>query len=576
MALVVLWPGLVRGADEDSKLHELFRRYLDGVFEMRPVSATRLGDARFDDRMTDVSEAARAGWLAHDRRTLASLRREVDPGRLSAAGRIDYGMFRAELVRDIWLAENARPFEEDPRVYGNEINDAIYLLLVQSRQPLEVRVANCIARMERIPAVVEAARRTLKRPAPSVLDTAIRQNRGAIDFFAREVGELGRGAARSAELGAAAARVAAVLRDYQGFLEGDLKQRATGDWRLGARKFKRKFELTMDAGVSADQTLADAEAEFRRVRGEMYVLARQDWSRRFGGRALPPDDEAGREETIRAVLEAVGREHGEAEQLVTDARATVERIRAFIRERGILRLPDPDRCEVIEMPEFRRGNSLAYLDSAPPLDPDGRSFYAVSPPLADWGADRVRSLLEEYNRHMLQILTIHEAYPGHYVQLEYSNRSGSLLRRVLQSGVFIEGWAVYTEQMMLDEGYGAGDVALRLSQLKFYLRAVVNAILDHRMHCLGMTDAEAMRLMVDGAFQTESEARLKVIRAKQSSVQLSTYFVGRMAMYRLRQEMQRELGSRFELGRYHEAVIGAGSIPVKYLEESVRAALGRP
>src|SRR6185369_12709855 len=236
---------------------------------------------------------------------------------------------------------------------------------------------------------------------------------------------------------------------------------------------------------------------------------------------------------------AVSQEHGKPEDLLNDARATVDRIKTFIREKDVLRLPEPDRCQVIEMPEFKRGNSLAYLENAPPLDPDAPSLYAISPPPADWGAEKVKSFLEEYNQHMLQILTIHEAYPGHYVQLEYSNRSGSPLRRVLQSGVYIEGWAVYTEQTMLDQGYGNGDLALRLMQLKFYLRAVVNAMLDHRMHCTQMTDDEVMELLVKGAFQSEGEARLKIIRAKQSSTQLSTYFVGRMAHYRLRQRVER-------------------------------------
>jgi uncharacterized protein (DUF885 family) len=228
------------------------------------------------------------------------------------------------------------------------------------------------------------------------------------------------------------------------------------------------------------------------------------------------------------------------------------------------------------MPEFRRGNSLAYLDSALPLDPKGSSFYAVSPPPSIWGEEKVRSFLEEYNRHMLQILTIHEAYPGHYVQLEYSNRCPSLIRRVLQSGVFIEGWAVYTEQMMLDQGYGNGELALRLNQLKFYLRAVANAILDHKMHCTEITDDQALTFLVNDAYQSEGEARLKIVRAKQSSTQLSTYFVGRMAHYRLRQEIQRELGDQFDLGRFHEAVLDHGSVPVKFLPDLVRKRLAQP
>lgn len=182
---------------------------------------------------------------------------------------------------------------------------------------------------------------------------------------------------------------------------------------------------------------------------------------------------------------------------------------------------------------------------------------------------------EEYNRHLLQILTIHEAYPGHYVQLEYSNRNRSRIRQILQSGPYVEGWAVYTEQTLLDQGYGERDLALRLSQLKFYLRAVGNAILDRRMHCTKMSDEEALRFLTEQAYQSEGEARLKIIRAKQSSVQLSTYFVGRMAHYRLRQQIQRELGDQFDLGRFHEAVLTQGSVPVKYLPELVRARLNQ-
>jgi uncharacterized protein (DUF885 family) len=200
----------------------------------------------------------------------------------------------------------------------------------------------------------------------------------------------------------------------------------------------------------------------------------------------------------------------------------------------------------------------------------------VSPPPADWTARQIESFLEEYNQHMLQILAIHEGYPGHYVQLEYSNRSSSLIRRVLQSGAFIEGWAVYGEQSMLNEGYGGGDLRLRLMQLKFYLRTVANAILDYKMHCEKMSDAEAMRFMTEEAFQSEGEAKLKLIRAKQSSVQLSTYFVGRMAHYRLRRQIQTELGDKFDLARYHEAVIEQGSVPLKFLPELVRARLGIP
>lgn len=560
----------------NEKLESFFKKYLDEYFRQRPVEATKQGDHRFDSQLEDVSRGARDGWLEYARKTLKQLPKEVDYSKLSRPAQIDFEIFRHNLETQIWLTENTKPFEEDPRTYNDYVNDSVYVLLTQSTLPKETNIANCIARMARIPRVIATAKDTLTHPPKPILETAIRQNRGAISFYETEIFQFAGETPQLDNLKSAAAPIVAALKDYQKFLEGELMSRATGEWRLGKRKFARKLELVLDAGLSADRVLADAEAEYARVHRDVYVVARQLWSKYFPKEPLPPDDAEGRGATIKKVTDAVSQEHGKPEELLRDAQATVDRIKTFIREKDILRLPEPDRCQVIEMPEFRRGNSLAYLDNAPPLDPDAASLYAVSPPPSDWGAARVKSFLEEYNRHMLQILTIHEAYPGHYVQLEYSNRTRSLIRRVLQSGVFIEGWAVYTEQTMLDQGYGERDLALRLMQLKFYLRAVVNAILDYKMHCANMSDDEAMKLMVEGAFQSEGEARLKIIRAKQSSTQLSTYFVGRMAHYRLRQQIERELGEKFELGRYHEAVLDHGSVPVKYLPELVRARLSEP
>lgn len=563
-------------ARAETTLQAYFQSYLDARFRLEPMAATQLGDHRFDHLLENPTRTERQRWLDLARHTLRDLPKQVDRQRLTDDERIDYEIFRHDLETTLWLADNTRPFEEDPRVYNTYLADSVYALLTQSPLPAETNLANAIARLRFLPAIVATAMAELRRPPLPILETAIRQNRGAIAFYRQELPELAGTSPQRPQLQAATLPVIAALEEYQRFLEGPLRERADGEWRLGRRRFARKLDLVLDAGLTADQVLADAEAEFDRVTRELHVVTRQLWGRYFPRDPLPPDDAQGRHEAIARIIAAVSQEHGRPEDLVTDARATVERIKSFIRERDLLRLPEPDRCQVIEMPEFRRGNSIAYLESSPPLSPDSISLYAVSPPPADWGADRVRSFLEEYNQHMLQILTIHEAYPGHYVQLEYSNRNPSLIRKILQSGTYIEGWAVYTEQTLLDQGYGDGDPRLRLMQLKFYLRAVANAILDHRMHCSRWSDEQALRFLVDGAFQSEGEARLKIIRAKQSSTQLSTYFVGRMAHYRLRQAISREAGPEFDLARYHEAVIGAGSVPTKYLPEIVRRRLRQP
>jgi uncharacterized protein (DUF885 family) len=562
--------------ESDAKMEKFLKQYLDEHFQLKPTDATEIGDHRFDALLDDISPAAREKWVEHARKTLKELPKQVDYASLSRDDQVDYEIFKHHLETAIWLAENRKPFEEDPRTYVGYINDSVYLLMTRSTLPLDTNVENAMKRMAKIPQIIAAAKQSLKNPPKVILETAIRQNQGMINFYEKDLFEFAGKTTYLDALKKSAATVVSQLKEYQKFLEGDVMPRATGEWRLGKDKFSRQLDLTLDAGMTPDQVYADAEKEFERVRNELYVISRQLWSHYFPKKILPPDDVEGRGLTIGKVIYAVSQEHGAADKLVTDSRQTVDRIKMFIRENDILRLPEPDRCQVIEMPKFKRGNAVAYLDSAPPLDPQSGSFYAISPPDSDWDKQRVETFMQEYNPRMLQILTIHEAYPGHYVQLEYANRTPSMVRKIFHSGPYVEGWAVYTEQMMLDQGYGDGDLRLRLMQLKFYLRAVANAIITHRMHCLNATDEEIENFLIGDAFQSEAEARGKIVRTKQSSTQLSTYFVGRMAMYRLRQQIERELGDEFNLGRYHEAVISIGSVPVKYLPELVRTRLKQP
>jgi uncharacterized protein (DUF885 family) len=555
---------------EDVKLAARFRGYLDEEFRRHPLAATRSGNHEYDDRLDDLSPAARAEDVKRTRKVLNELPKKIDYAKLSRDGQIDYEIWQHALKYDLWRVANEDPFATDPRIFGEYISDSVFLLFTQSTLARGRNVANAAKRITFIPQIVAAARASLKNPPKVLTEIAIKRNRGAIAFYEKDIFQIAGETAGTSELTDPCRRAVKALKDYQTFLEKELLPRSTGDWRLGQKKFYQKLELELDAGLTADEVIRAAEAEADRVEREMYVIAKQQWAQLFPGAPVPPDDPAGRRETVKRVLDELGKNHGTPETIVADAKRTVAKIKRFIRDKHILALPEPDRCEVVEMPAFQRGFSVAYLNPAPPLDPKAASIYAVAPPPAAWPAARKEAFLREYNRAMLQILTIHEAYPGHYVQLEYGNRNPSLIRRVLYSGVYAEGWAVYTEQMMLDQGYGNGDLSLRLHQLKFYIRAVLNAILDHRMHCSGMTDAEALKLLMERGFQTEGEAVGKVLRAKQSSGQLSTYFVGRMAFYRLRQKVQRQQGDTFNLAKYHETVLNQGTIPVKYLPELVK------
>lgn len=558
---------------EDEKLTAFFKTYLEDLMKASPTEASRLGDHRYDDRMDDLSPEARKKGLDKQKALLTAMQKVIDYKALTRESQIDFEILRDYLKRNIWIEENTKPLETDPRSWGAYLSDSVYLILTQSTEEKSKRIRAAAARIEAIPKVVADAKAGIGSPPKIFTETAIKQNRGAINFYKKSIFEITGETPGVSVLADPIKKALPALEDYQQFLEKTVLTRSVDQWRIGKVKFEEKLAMELDAGVTADEVYAEALKEMNRVHAEMYAVAKQLWFQEFPKKALPPDDAEGRRRCIQEVLASLSKEHGDVTTLVSDAKKTAEEIKAFLEANDILRLPKPDRCAIVEMPEFQRGFSTAYLNPAPPLDPKAESQYAISPPPSDWDNRRVQSYLQEYNRAMMKLLTIHEAYPGHYVQLEYSNRHPSMIRRILQSGIFAEGWAVYTEQMMLDQGFGKGDLSLRLHQLKWYLRAVMNTILDHRMHCLELSDADALKLLTEGAFQTEGEALGKIQRAKLSSCQLSTYFVGRMAFYRLRQSISREMGEKFDLGRYHEAVLSNGTIPVKYLPEVTRTRL---
>jgi uncharacterized protein (DUF885 family) len=569
LALLML-PTLAVASDQ--ALADLFKQYLDSEFKRHPSFASASGSHEYDDRLDDLSATARKADRDEAKKWKATLD-AFDTSKLTDAGKLDLRIWKHALTSQLDLWElGLDPFENDPRVMGTYLSDSVFGLLTQSTLPRERNVENAAKRIEYVPKLIAAAMdkndKTLFSKAPKVLtEIAIKRNLGAITFYEKEIFELAKENPATSPLKEPCKKAVTALKEYQTFLEKDVLPRSTGDWRIGKEAFAKKLTLDLDAGYTAAEVFTMAGVEADRVEREMYYVAKQLWSKLFPGVALPPDDEAGRRDTIAKVLNKLGDDHGKPEEIVGDAKKTVAKIKEFITAKKILTLPDPDRCQVIEMPEFQRGFSAAYLNPAPALDPKANSLYAVAPPPADWPEARRVAFQKEYNRAMLQVLTIHEAYPGHYVQLEYANRHPSLIRKVLYSGVYAEGWAVYTEQMMLDQGYGDGDLSLRLHQLKFYLRAVINAILDYQMHCTNFSDDEAMKLLVGRGFQTEGEAVGKIARAKQSSCQLSTYFIGRMAFYELRQKVQRQRGDKFDLGQFHEEVLNQGCISVKYLPE---------
>jgi uncharacterized protein (DUF885 family) len=274
---------------------------------------------------------------------------------------------------------------------------------------------------------------------------------------------------------------------------------------------------------------------------------------------------AGKKELIRQCLEFASEDAPRAEEVVAAANHSLEITTKFVQENELAHLPDTP-VEIIVMPEFRRGVSVAYCDAPGPLEEGGKTFYAVSPPPQNWTEEQVQSFLREYNHRSLHNLTVHEAMPGHYVQLWRSNENSSRLRSVLSSGTFIEGWAVYSESMMMDEGFLPGDLLMRLVVKKWNLRGVANALLDQMIHLDGIDEETAMTLMVDDAFQEEREAAGKYRRSLLTSVQLSTYFAGYIEVVGIRAEAERVWGSDFKLSSFHNRLMSFGSPPPAFVK----------
>ena len=452
----------------DAQLAAYFQKFLDEEHAAWPLAATNLGDRRFDDRLDDPSPENRAAGLARYRRYLEELPRQIPYDKLNRNAQIDYEIFAHHLRRSLWQAENLRPYEKDPRAYVTLLTDSTYLLLSKSSAPKPITVRNCAARMRQMPRVIAVAKQSLQVCPRVFVETAIPQTKGAISFYQSDIFQLAGETPQTSDLREPAHMVVEALRAFLRFLEQELLPKAHDNWRLGNERFAEKLTLELETDITAQAVVNEAEREADRVEQEMYVMARQLWSSLYPKEALPPDDKAGRSRTIRLVLGKLATKHSRPEGLIHDVCKSAIEVKQFIKQMDILPLPEPVTCKLVEMPEFQRGNSTAYLNPAPPLDPHAGSYYAVNPPPGHWDAQRKNSYLEEYNDYMTRIMTIHEAYPGHYVQLAFSNRCQSLIRKVLSSGVFAEGWAVYTEQMMLDQGFGNGDPALRLHQLKFY------------------------------------------------------------------------------------------------------------
>ena len=557
-------------AEADAKFAALSQRALDGWFQLSPVSATQIGEHKYDGELDDLSSAGRQKGLDFGKKILSELD-ALDASTLSRENQVDAAILRNQLQYDVWGSETLQSWAWDPQMYSGLAGGAIYNLMAREFAPLPDRIRSATARMEKIPALLAQARENLD-PArvPKIhAETVAKQNSGVLSIVGmfitphlKDLPEADRVRAEKATEGLKKA-----VAEHQAWLDKTLVPNAKGDFRIGQTLYDQKLQFSLLSSLSRADIKQRAEGELKRVRAEMYGIARTVLKDKAGAPQMPdaPSD-AQQQQAIEAALELAYADKPARDKVVEAAESALKSATDFVRAKDLVTLPDAP-VKIILMPEFQRGVAVAYCDSPGPLDKGLDTFYAVSPIPDEWDAKQVDSFLREYNNRMIHLLSIHEGTPGHYLEGWHSAKFPSVLRGVLRSGMFAEGWAVYTEKMMADAGYMDNDPLFRLVQMKFYLRTIANAILDQGVHVDQWTREQAMDLMVRQTFQQEREAAGKWTRVQLTSAQLPTYFVGVQEHFDTRKAMEAKLGDKFNLKAYHDQILSYGAPPVRFARE---------
>jgi len=550
---------------EDDEFEKIAKDYCENYLASHPETATELGDHRFDGALTDYSAESRTRILANAKQVAEGLKKFTDYKQLTGANQVDVRILRDEVEREIFALEELRDADWNPLIYNQSLANSLYLLVARDFDSAQNRLPNLRHRMEGIPNVIKQAEANLQHPPKVHTETAIDQVRGAINLVRNGLDPLLNQAPQmKKEITPIQEKAAKALEDYKKWLQTDLLKRSDGDFRIGAEKFRKKLRFALASDLSMEEVMQRAQAELAQKQNEIYETALPLYKKYF-----PKADAktlADKKKVTTAVLNKLAEQHQDDNTVVGYAQKVVSEATDFVKQHNLVALPTVP-LDVVAMPEFKRGVAIAYCDSSGPLEKNGKTFFAISPTPKDWTKEKKDSFFRENNNYFLRDLTVHEAMPGHYLQLAHSNefKAPTLVRAIFQSGTFIEGWAVYTEQMIAEQGYGGPEV--KMQQLKMRLRAIANSILDQSIHAGNMTEQQAMDLMTKETFQEQGEATLKWKRARLTSAQLSTYFVGVSEHLDLREAAKKKLGKDFDLKKYNDRAISYGSPPVKYVRE---------
>jgi uncharacterized protein (DUF885 family) len=554
-----------RANEQDAAFEKIAKNYIEEYLAAYPESATQLGDHRFDGQLSDYSEANRAKLLAREKQARAALSKFDDFSKLTGPNQVDVRILRENIDNSIFELEVLKESEWNPLAYNQSLANGLYLLVARDFDTPEKRIPNLRKRMEGIPKVIAQAKANLKNPPQIYTETAIEQTKGAVSLVREGLNPLLDQAPQlKKEIAPLQEKTAKALEEYAAWLEKDLLPRSKGDFRLGADKFRQKLRFALASDLSMEEIMKRAQVDLQQTQAAIYETALPLYKKYFPNSAEA--DLSDKKKVTTGVLDKLAEQHPDDDTIVGYCKTVMSEATDYVKKKDLVTVPDKP-LDVIVMPEFKRGQGIAYCDSPGPLEQNGKTFFAVEPTPQAWSKQVKESFFREYNNYMIRDLTVHEAMPGHYLQLAHANQfhAPTLVRAIFQSGSFVEGWAVYTEQVMAEAGYG--DPEVKMQQLKMRLRVVCNAILDQSIHAGTMDEKAALDLMMKEGFQQEGEAIAKWKRARLSSTQLSTYFVGASEHLDLRGRARAKAGESFNLKKYNDTVISYGSPPVKYVRE---------
>ena len=556
----------------------LVHRLLDHVRQYEPVELTRLGSPERDGELPDLAPEA----MGARSRDMAVLAAEVDTvlgqveepvAGLDREARDDLRMLADELAYRRFRLDVRPRFVTDPLAALDTISASIHELLRRDDGGHEEqcrRLEAAAARARRVPHLLEQAGTLLASSPRPHLEVALRRLPGVVGLVRDELPRRAERLDTDVSPARDAGEVAAEGLDAYGALLNELAEEPVADWRLGPEQHGLTRRLALGTPMGVEEVERRARAWMAEVRAEMAELAARGWTRRFPGEPVPADED----ERIRRVLGDIADHAVDRGELVPEARRAVDEAREFALSSGLTDVPPSERLTVTEVPPYLQGIAVAFITQAPPLDPRTGCTYYLSPVPETWDEQQATSFLREYNPSQLRSLAIHEGYPGHFVQLEHASRHPRLARRLLTRPAFAEGWAVYIEREALAAGFAEQGSSVdrddyRMTQRKLELRIASNALLDVGLHVQGLADEPALELLTSTAFQQRAEAQGKLTRAKVTSGQLCSYFVGGAEMGDLRDEVERHEGHDFDVRRFHQRVLSHGTPTVDVVRDAL-------